>query len=263
MNLGLRDKVVMVAAASKGLGFGIAQTLVNEEAIVSIASRSAENVAKAVASLKERDTSRISGHTFDASDNASITQWATNTEEEFGRIDGLVVNAGGPPAGTFDSFDDAAWTRAYELTLLSAVRMIRAVLPQMRKQRSGTIVVVTSTSVKEPIDGLILSNVFRSGVASLVKSLSRELASDGIRINSLVPGRFDTQRVQQLDAANAAKLGASCDEQRRIEEGRIPLKRYGLATEFGAAAAFLLSEQASYMTGSTLVLDGGKTTSVS
>jgi 3-oxoacyl-[acyl-carrier protein] reductase len=263
MNLGLRDKVVMVAAASKGLGYGIAQTLVQEGAIVSLASRSAENVAKAVASLKESNTSRISGHTFDASDNASITQWATNTEEEFGRIDGLVVNAGGPPAGTFDSFDDAAWTRAYELTLLSAVRMIRAVLLQMRNQRSGSIVVVTSTSVKEPIDGLILSNVFRSGVASLVKSLSRELARDGIRINSLVPGRFDTQRVQQLDAVNAAKVGVASDEQRLLEEGRIPLKRYGLPTEFGAAAAFLLSEQASYMTGSTLVLDGGKTTSVS
>lgn len=262
MELGLRNKVVMVAAGSKGLGFAIAQAVADEGAIVSLASRSAENVAKAIAALKESSVSRISGHTCDAADNASITQWASKTHEEFGRVDGLVVNAGGPPAGTFDAFNDAAWTRAYELTLLSAVRMIRAVLPQMRAQGSGSIVVVTSTSVKEPIEGLILSNVFRSGVASLVKSLSRELASDGIRINSLVPGRFDTQRVQQLDAVNSVNAGVSIDEQRRIEEGRIPLNRYGHPNEFGAAAAFLLSEQASYITGSTLVLDGGKMVSV-
>jgi len=262
MDLALRNKVVMVAAGSKGLGFGIAQALAHEGASVSLASRSAENVSEAVASLRGSSSSAISGYTFEAADNASITHWASKTCEEFGRIDGLVVNAGGPPAGTFDSFDDAAWTRAYELTLLSAVRMVRAVLPQMRQQQSGSIVVVTSTSVKEPIEELILSNVFRSGVASLVKSLSRELANEGIRINSLVPGRFDTQRVQQLDALNAAKVGISSDEQRLLEQARIPLHRYGQPDEFGAAAAFLLSGQASYMTGSTLVLDGGKTFSV-
>jgi 3-oxoacyl-[acyl-carrier protein] reductase len=121
---------------------------------------------------------------------------------------------------------------------------------------------VTSTSIKEPIDGLLLSNVFRSGVSSLVKSLSRELASDSIRINNLVPGRIDTERVKTLDAVNATKKGISEEQQRSLQQASIPLGRYGLPSEFGAAAAFLLSDAASYLTGATLVVDGGKTVSV-
>jgi len=262
VDLGLRDKVFMVAASSKGLGYGIASALAAEGAKLSVASRSAQGIQTAGERLREQYGVAAIGHVFDALDPLSILEWTEATLSAFGRIDGLVVNAGGPPPGNFDSFDDSAWSRAYELTLLSAVRMIRAVLPQMRQQKRGSILTVTSTSTKEPIDGLLLSNVFRSGVSSLVKSLSRELAGDSIRINNLVPGRIDTERVKAIDAANAAKCGISEDEQRDAQQSSIPLGRYGLPSEFGAAGAFLLSDAASYLTGATLVVDGGKTVSL-
>jgi 3-oxoacyl-[acyl-carrier protein] reductase len=259
MNLGLNGKVFMVAASSKGLGLGIASKLCEDGARVSLASRSKASIESVAAKMREHYGVDARGHTMDASDGSSIAAWHERTLEEFGRIDGLVVNAGGPPPGGFDSFDDAAWTKAFELTLLSAVRMIRCVLPTMRSQHSGAIVTVTSTSVIEPIDGLLLSNVFRAGVSSLVKSLSRELSTDGIRINNLVPGRIDTDRVRALDSTNAGANDVSIDEQRHREERSIPLGRYGTPIEFGAAAAFLLSDAAAYITGATLVVDGGKT----
>jgi len=252
----------MVAASSKGLGFGIAQALAAEGAVLSLASRSADAIARSASELREQFAIRATGHTFDASDADSIRKWTEATLAECGRIDGLVVNAGGPPPGTFDSFDDAAWNQAYELTLMSAVRMVRAVLPQMRQQKSGAILVVTSTSVKEPIEGLLLSNVFRAGVTGLVKTLSRELAGDGIRVNTLVPGRIDTERVRTLDARKAAQVGVSEEAQRERQQAEVPLKRYGTPSEFGSAAAFLLSEQARYITGTNFVVDGGKGVSV-
>jgi 3-oxoacyl-[acyl-carrier protein] reductase len=259
MDLRLDKQVFMVAAASRGLGYGVAQALINEGASISIASRSQVSIHEAQKSLTAASKGRVAAFTFDARSHESIAAWTEGTLTQFGRIDGILVNAGGPPAGTFDSFDDEGWHRGYELVLLSAVRMIRAVLPTMRQQRKGSIVVVTSTSTREPIEGLLLSNVFRAGVANLVKSLSRELASDGIRVNTIAPGRIDTERVQELDSARASSVGSTVSEQRRLQESRIPAGRYGLPAEFGSAAAFLLSDVASYITGTTLVVDGGKT----
>lgn len=258
MDLGMRDQVFMVAAASRGLGYGVAKALAGEGASLSIASRSKESILQVQRELSASSGAEISGFAFDATSAESTAAWTQATLARFGRIDGILVNAGGPPAGSFDSFDDGAWNRGYELVLLSVVRMIRSVLPAMRTQRKGSILVVTSTSIKEPIEGLLLSNVFRSGVASLVKSLSRELARDGIRVNNIVPGRIDTERVQELDSTRAAALGVSVAEQRRLQESAIPVGRYGLPAEFGAAAAFLLSDVASYITGEMLVVDGGK-----
>jgi len=145
---------------------------------------------------------------------------------------------------------------------MSAVRMIRAVLPTFRRKGSGVILTMTSTSIKEPIDLLLFSNVFRSGVVSLVKTLSVELAPERIRINNLVPGRMDTDRLRELDHVNAERRSITVAEQKKEQERSIPLGRYGTIQEFGAAAAFLLSDQASYITGSTLVVDGGKTKTV-
>ncbi len=262
MNLGLKDKVVMVAASSQGIGFGVAEACAKEGARLSIASRSAEGIEKAAAKLRSKYGGEVLASTFDASNRESIERWSGATLEHFGAIDSLLVNAGGPPAGTFLQNDDAVWQKAFELTLLSAVRMIRSVLPQMQKQRSGSIVTVTSTSVKEPIEILLLSNVLRSGVVSLVKSLSNEFAGQGIRINNLVPGRIETDRVKELDQANAERRKISSDEQRESEMRTIPLGRYGTIEEFGAAAAFLLSDAASYITGANLLVDGGKTKTV-
>ncbi|NJN55221.1 MAG: SDR family oxidoreductase, partial [Anaerolineae bacterium] len=170
---------------------------------------------------------------------------------------GLVVNAGGPPAGNFDTFADTDWQAAFELTLLSSVRMIRAVLPAMRQRGGGSILTITSSSVKEPIDILLLSNVMRSGVVSLVKSLSRQLASDKIRVNNLVPGRIDTDRVKSLDSLTAKRLEQTAVAQKAHQESLIPWGRYGTIDEFGKAGAFLLSDAASYITGETLIVDGG------
>ena len=258
MDLHLKDKVIMVAGASTGLGYAVAQAVAREGARVSIASRSAENIEKAAGTLRKEMDTEIRANVCDVRDPVAIENWRDATLSAFGTIDGLVVNAGGPPPGKFDQFDDADWQKGFELTLLSSIRMIRAVLPTLREKHSGAIVTMTSMSIKEPIDILLLSNVFRSGVVSLVKSLSRDLAGDGIRINNLVPGRMDTDRARAADTAAARRRGISIEQQRRDEESLIPIGRYGTAREFGKAAAFLLSDAASYMTGSTLTVDGGK-----
>ncbi|HBA33777.1 MAG TPA: 3-oxoacyl-ACP reductase [Gammaproteobacteria bacterium] len=262
MDLNLSEKVIMVAAASKGLGFGIAKAVAREGAKVSIASRDPNAIAQAADSLADETGAEVIGCPFDATDPASILQWRDQTVARFGGVDGLVVNAGGPPTGNFDNFDDADWQAAFELTLLSSVRMIKAVLPEMRKRGQGAIVTITSSSIKEPIDVLLLSNVMRSGVVSLAKSLSQQLAPEGIRVNNLVPGRIDTDRVRSLDEIAAAKQGTTAEDIKQRGEKLIPIGRYGHADEFGKAGAFLLSDAASYITGVTLAVDGGSMKSV-
>jgi 3-oxoacyl-[acyl-carrier protein] reductase len=257
VDLGLKDKVIMVAAASKGLGYGIAQAAAQEGARVSIGSRTKGEIRAAAQQLQAETGVEVLATVFDARDGRSILNWVAATRSQYGRIDGLVVNAGGPPAGGFDDFDDDDWQAAFELTLLSSVRMIRAVLPSLREQGGGSIVTITSSSVKEPIDILLLSNVMRSGVVSLVKSLSHQLAAENIRVNNLVPGRIDTDRVRSLDAITAEKTGRSTTEQKAAQESQIPWGRYGTIQEFGRAGAFLLSDAASYITGETLIVDGG------
>ena len=257
MELGLNGKVVMVAAASKGLGYGIAQAVAQEGAKVSIGSRTEVDILAAAETLHKETGAETLGSVLDARDPASILNWVEATVVKFGKVDGLVVNAGGPPAGGFDDFDDAAWQAAFELTMMSSVRMIRAVLPHLRVQGGGSILAVTSSSVKEPIDILLLSNVMRSGVVSLLKSLSRELAPEKIRVNNLVPGRILTDRVKSLDGIGAKSAGRSVVEQQAMQEGNIPWGRYGTIEEFGRAGAFLLSDAASYITGETLIVDGG------
>ena len=259
MDLELNNKVIMVAASSKGLGFGIAKQAAKEGAIVSMASRSRKNIQEAVESIREQvPEAKVHGYTLDVTDPGSIEVWTHNTLHELGSIDGLVVNGGGPSPGTFDDLEDHQWLAGYENTLMSAVRMIRNVLPEMRRKKSGAILTITSSSIKEPIDNLLLSNVYRSGVTSLVKSLSFQLASHQIRINNLVPGLFDTDRLRDLDLHNSGEWRISLDNVRKINFDKIPMGRYGRPEEFGKAAVFLLSSAASYVTGETFIIDGGK-----
>lgn len=255
MDLHLNNKVFLVAGASKGLGFAIASRLAEEGAKMSICSSDAERIESAAVQLRQK-TDCI-GVRCDARSAEDITRWVEQSLAYFGRIDGLVVNAGGPPPGQFDQFDDEAWLNAFNLTLMSAVRMIRAVLPVMREQRSGSILTLTSSSVKEPIDFLLLSNVMRSGVTSLAKSLSKTEAKHGIRVNNLVPGLIATDRMKNLDRVQAEANRRSVEDQHAITASGIPLGRYGEPAEFANAAAFLLSDAASYITGATLVADGG------
>lgn len=247
----------MVAASSKGLGFGIARELAKNGAVVCIASRKKDDIEKAAGTLRKETGATIHSTVFDASNPESVKNWITEVQAAFERVDGLVVNAGGPPPGNFDDFTDDDWQVAFNLTLMSAVRLIRGVLPAMRNNGGGSILTVTSMSVKEPINRLLLSNVFRSGVTSLVKSLANELAKDNIRVNNLMPGRIDTDRVRALDNNMAEKTGLPVATVKGNIEATIPLGRYGNIEEFGKAGAFLLSPAASYITGVSLAVDGG------
>jgi len=259
MDLGLEGKVMMLAASSKGLGFAIARQAALEGAVLSMGSRSRKNINEAVTRIKKEVPGvTIYASPLDVADPGSIEIWVNNTLRELGTIDGLVVNGGGPPPGTFDEIDDSTWLAGYENTLMSSVRLIRMVLPELRRKQSGSILTVTSSSVKEPIDNLLLSNVFRSGITSLVKSLSFQVAKDNIRINNLVPGFFDTERLKELDLRNSGEWRLSLDNVRKINFDKIPMGRYGNPDEFGKAAVFLLSEAASYVTGATFIIDGGK-----
>ncbi|MDF7825856.1 SDR family oxidoreductase [Pontiellaceae bacterium B12227] len=262
MDVGLHGKVAMVAASSKGLGYGIARELAKEGALVSIGARTEAEVFDAADVLIEETGAEVLPNVLDASDPDSIFQWLENTTNEFGGVDKLVVNAGGPPAGKFEDFSDADWLAAFNLTLMSSVRMIRAVLPSMREAGGGSILTITSVSVKEPIDFLLLSNVMRSGVTSLAKSLSKQLAPENIRVNNLMPGRIDTDRVQSLDTMNATARDLSVEDIKTANELGIPLGRYGTIEEFGKLGAFLLSDAASYITGQTIAVDGGSINTV-
>ena len=262
MDINIKDKVFLVAASSKGLGYGIARELALNGAMVSIGSRDTENVEQAAQTLRQETNTPVYASTLDVTDAASISRWVGETAKAFERIDGLVVNAGGPPPGNFDDFGDTEWQTGFNLTLMSAVRMIREVLPYMRTAGGGSILTITSLSVKEPITSLLLSNVFRAGVVSLVKSLATQLAEEKIRVNNLIPGRIDTDRVKALDKNTAEKQGSKVETIRQQNQSSVPLKRYGTIEEFGKAGAFLLSDAASYITGTSLVVDGGLLKSV-
>jgi len=180
------------------------------------------------------------------------------TVGEFGRIDILVNNAGGPPAGNFASLGDAQWQAAFELNLLSTVRLVRLVLPHMRKTGSGRIITIVSTSVKQPIDGLLLSNAIRSGVVGLAKTLSIELASDNITVNNVCPGRILTDRLRQIYHINErVQQGVSEEAVLKEMAQDVPMGRVGIPEELGALVAFLASQQAAYITGTTIQVDGG------
>ena len=260
MDLGLKGKVALVAAASAGLGYGVARAMAYEGARVSICSRKADAVEKAVKRLTGETGAEIIGTACDVTKAVDIQAWVDKTAAQWGRVDALLVNAGGPPAGVFKELADAQWQAAFELTLMSAVHMIRAALPHMKD--GGAILTVTSSSIREPIPRLGLSTVMRSGVAGLVKTLADELAEDRIRVNNLMPGRIDTDRVRQLDENTATKLGLSVEEVQRQTIEKIPLKRLGTIDDFGKAAAFLLSPAAAYITGASLRVDGGAMRSI-
>lgn len=257
MDLNVQGRVYMVAGASRGLGLGVARVLAAEGAALALSSRDEAALQGAAEELLEVGAAAVLTHRCDVRRAEEIRRWAAAVQEHFGGIDGLVVNAGGPPPGEFEAFDDAAWQQAFELTLLSAVRLVRAALPGLRARGGGAILMLTSSSVREPIDGLLLSNVMRAGVHSLAKSLSRSLAGEGIRVNTLVPGLIDTARIDALATSQARAGNIPVEERRRQMVAPIPWGRLGTTEEFGRAGAFLLSPAAGYITGTSLVVDGG------
>jgi 3-oxoacyl-[acyl-carrier protein] reductase len=258
MDLQLTGKVALVTAASKGLGRATAAQLAAEGARVMISSRGEEELAKTAAELAEATGAQVEYCPADVSDAADLQRLLDETQRRLGPVDVLVANAGGPPPGGFTALDDdAKWYLAHELNLMSTVRLIRGVLPHMREQQWGRIAIVTSSSVKQPIENLLLSNTYRVAVVGLAKSLATEFAPDGVLVNTVGPGRIATDRVATLDANKAKQTGASVEEVRAQSEKGIPVGRYGEADEFGRVAAFLVSGANTYMTGQNLLVDGG------
>jgi 3-oxoacyl-[acyl-carrier protein] reductase len=258
MELGLSGKVAMVAGASRGLGFAVAEALAREGAQVSMASRDERAVQLAAA----RIGGEALGTAVDVKSAEAIQRWTAETQRRFGGVDLLFTNSGGPPAGPAIGFDDAAWQDAAEQLLFSALRMVRAAVPLMQARGGGAILMSTSSSVKEPIQNLGLSTVLRASVSALAKTLAIELAPSRIRVNQIIPGRIDTDRVRQLDQISGTRQGISAEQAKQKSIAGIPMGRYGETEEFGCVAAFLLSDAARYMTGATVQVDGGLIRSV-
>jgi 3-oxoacyl-[acyl-carrier protein] reductase len=246
MDLGLAGRQLVVGGASKGLGRGIAEALLGEGAHVLVVSR---DPAAAAAELGERATPCAA----DLAMPEGIAAVA-ETASRLASIDGLVVNTGGPPPGLALDLTDEQWEGAYRSLLGNPIRLIRALLPRLSE--GASILFVTSSSTRVPIAGLDTSNVLRPGVTALVKCLALELAPR-VRVNSIVPGRIDTERVRYLDSDRAGRTGRSYEDQRRVHEADIAMGRYGDVAEFGRVAAFLLSPAASYVTGAAVQVDGG------
>ena len=257
MDLGLQGRVALVMAASKGLGRAVATELAREGASVVISSRDGETLARTAAEIADETGAEVEPHTADITRAEDVRALVSHAADRFGGLDVLVNNTGGPPAGTFDDFGDEDWQAAFELILLSLIRAVREAWPLMRERGGGRIVNVASSSIKQPIENLTLSNTFRAGIAGLAKSLSAELAPDGILINTLGPGRISTARSQSMDAARAETLGVPVEEVRGQVETQIPLGRYGTPEEFARVAAFLASPANSYVTGQAILVDGG------
>ena len=257
MDLELRGKTALVAASSKGLGRAVAAQLAAEGARVMLSSRDEAKLAETAAEIREATNAAVEYRVADLRREEDVRHLVEETVSSFGGLDVLVTNSGGPPAGGFEDLGEEDWRHAFELNLMSLVCLIRNSLPHLRERGGGRIVIIASSSIKQPIENLTLSNTFRAGISGLAKSLSSELASDGVLINTLGPGRISTDRSSSLDTARAEALGVPLEEVRADFASRIPLGRYGTPEEFAKVAAFLASPANSYVTGQALLVDGG------
>lgn len=257
MDLGLQDRVVIVAASSKGLGRASARQFLLEGAKVTINGRdqaSLDRTAKDLADETGGDVIAIAGDMRSATD---IDRLVSETVARRGGLDAIVCNAGGPPPGTFEDFpDDAPWEDAITLNLMSTLRLIRAALPHLLESR-GSVTAIVSTSIRQPIPGLILSNTARSAVNGLMKSLALEYASRGVRFNNVLPGSTRTDRILGIAEKEAAKTGRPIDEILAARAKEIPMGRIAEPSEFANAVVFMASPAASYITGQSLAVDGG------
>jgi 3-oxoacyl-[acyl-carrier protein] reductase len=259
MNLGLRGRIAIVCASSQGLGRAAATALAREGASLVMCSRDKGRIGEAAAAVQQvaAKGAEVVPIVADMSAAADITRLVKTAARRFGRIDILVSNAGGPPVAAFPDLDDEAWARGSNLTLMSTVRCIRAVLPYMRKQKWGRIVTITSIAARQPINDLVISSSIRPGLLGLTKVLGNQYAADGICINAVAPGFMLTDRQKEIGSSRAASQGITFDEYMKDAARDIPPGRFGRPEELGDVIAFLCSERASYINGTTITVDGG------
>ena len=257
MDLKLQGKRALVTGASRGLGYAIARTLANEGASIALNSRSTDSLFEAAEDLAQTSGVQVQALPGDVTDPTVPDRLVTRTVEQLGGLDLLVTNAGGPPSGKFESFDDQTWQTAIDLSLLSHVRLIRAALPALRQSEAASVLTLTSYSVKQPIPNLVLSNSVRAATVGLTKTLALELGADGIRFNSILPAWTETERVHELMSARAETNDTSVAFETAKQAADSPLGRMAKPQELANAAVFLLSPAASYITGVMLTVDGG------
>ena len=261
MELGLTGKAAIVGGSSRGIGKAIALALAHEGCDVAICARGEDELKTTAEEIRSQTGGRVLPLVCDMSSYDDIQRLVRETAKTFGRIDIVVNNAGGPPPGTFDDFSEEEWQKAVDQNFLSAVRTIREALPHLRRQ-GGRVINITSVAVKQPIDSLILSNAVRLGVVGMAKTLSRQVAKDGITVNNVCPGNIATQRLLSLFEARAQREGRPFQEVLEEEESRAPTGSLGDPADVAALVVFLASKQARYVSGATIQVDGASTTAV-
>jgi 3-oxoacyl-[acyl-carrier protein] reductase len=257
MDLHLKDKRALVTGASRGLGYATALVLAREGCRVAINSRDGAKVTAAAKKITEETGAQAIGLAGDVTDPNVPERIVGEAARAFNGIDILITNAGGPPAGAFESFDEATWQKAIDLSFMSHVRLIKSALPYLKKSKAASVLTVTSYSVKQPIPNLVLSNSIRAATVGLTKSLALELGAAGIRFNSILPAWTETARVTELMTARAKQNGTTVQEEIAKQSESSALGRMGTPEEFANAAVFLISPAASYITGVMLTVDGG------
>lgn len=257
MNLGLEGKAALVTAATRGLGFATAAALAREGAHVVICGRDTARLEEAVAVLRRDANAEVHAIRADVCLADDLKHLFGQVRSLYGGLDVLVTNAGGPAPGEVMTIGEDKWAAAYELTLMSVVRSVRLAVPLMVERGGGSVLAIVSSSVERPIPNLVLSNAFRPAVQGFCRTAAGELAPLGIRVNCLAPGRIATDRLRELDLATAERLGIAVKDIEAEASARIPMRRAGAPEEFGSVAAFLCSDAASYVTGATLMVDGG------
>jgi 3-oxoacyl-[acyl-carrier protein] reductase len=262
MDLGIKGRRALVLGGNRGIGFGIAKALAQEGVDIAIAARDLQRLQAAAEELRAIGGGKIETFSIDLGDADSLATFAATVASKFGDIDILVNNTGGPEYGGVSNRGNATWRGSFEEMVLSVIAITDAFLPGMRERRWGRVLTVVSSGVIQPIPVLGISNSLRSALLGWSKTLSTEVAAEGVTVNVLVPGRIDTERVRITDEAVATREGITTEEAQRRSTSLIPLQRYGSVEEFAAVAAFVASERASYVTGSMVRCDGGIVRSV-